>query len=197
MDTLSQEIGARASVFLHQHTAPQLHYVMLAGGTATLPSLKDRVTDLTGFACMVVNLSRTWVSVPAVRGVTHAAGGPSYLHGVWPGGEVPPVILINLLPYRESASGGGAAFFVSLGVAAFHRRGIVVAIYLLPPLPTTEQQRRNQYISSEIPRLESQIRGHRQPQVRDRVLKARASAQWKICRPIAHTGAAAGTIWYA
>ena len=28
---------------------------MLAGGTATLPGLKDRVTDLTGFASMVVN----------------------------------------------------------------------------------------------------------------------------------------------
>jgi type IV pilus assembly protein PilM len=28
---------------------------MLAGGTATLPGLKDRVTELTGFASMVVN----------------------------------------------------------------------------------------------------------------------------------------------
>jgi len=28
---------------------------MLAGGTATLPGLKERVTDLTGFASMVVN----------------------------------------------------------------------------------------------------------------------------------------------
>jgi len=29
--------------------------VMLAGGTATLPGLKDEVTRLTGFAAMVVN----------------------------------------------------------------------------------------------------------------------------------------------
>ena len=28
---------------------------MLAGGTATVPGLKDRVTELTGFASMVVN----------------------------------------------------------------------------------------------------------------------------------------------
>jgi type IV pilus assembly protein PilM len=28
---------------------------MLAGGTATLPGLKERVTDLTGFASNVVN----------------------------------------------------------------------------------------------------------------------------------------------
>jgi type IV pilus assembly protein PilM len=55
VDSLSQEIGRALQYFFTSTPHHKVHYVMLAGGTATLPGLKDRVTDLTGFASMVVN----------------------------------------------------------------------------------------------------------------------------------------------
>ena len=55
VDSLSQEIGRALQYFFTSTPHHNVHYVMLAGGTATLPGLKDRVTDLTGFASMVVN----------------------------------------------------------------------------------------------------------------------------------------------
>ncbi len=55
VDTLSQEIGRALQYFFTSTPHHKVHYVMLAGGTATLPGLKDRVTELTGFASMVVN----------------------------------------------------------------------------------------------------------------------------------------------
>ncbi len=55
VDSLSQEIGRALQYFFTSTPHHKVHYVMLGGGTATLPGLKDRVTDLTGFASMVVN----------------------------------------------------------------------------------------------------------------------------------------------
>jgi len=55
VDSLSQEIGRALQYFFTSTPHHKVHYVMLAGGTATLPGLKDRVTDLTGFASNVVN----------------------------------------------------------------------------------------------------------------------------------------------
>jgi Fe-S cluster assembly iron-binding protein IscA len=55
VDSLSQEIGRALQYFFTSTPHHKVHYVMLAGGTATLPGLKDRVTDLTSFASMVVN----------------------------------------------------------------------------------------------------------------------------------------------
>jgi len=55
VDSLSQEIGRALQYFFTSTPHHKVHYVMLAGGTATLPGLKDRVTDLTGFASSVVN----------------------------------------------------------------------------------------------------------------------------------------------
>jgi type IV pilus assembly protein PilM len=55
VDSLSQEIGRALQYFFTSTPHHKVHYVMLAGGTATLPGLKDRVTELTGFAAMVVN----------------------------------------------------------------------------------------------------------------------------------------------
>jgi type IV pilus assembly protein PilM len=55
VDSLSQEIGRALQYFFTSTPHHKVHYVMLAGGTATLPGLKERVTDLTGFASMVVN----------------------------------------------------------------------------------------------------------------------------------------------
>jgi type IV pilus assembly protein PilM len=55
VDSLAQEIGRALQYFFTSTPHHKVHYVMLAGGTATLPGLKDRVTELTGFAAMVVN----------------------------------------------------------------------------------------------------------------------------------------------
>jgi hypothetical protein len=80
----------------------KVHYVMLAGGTATLPGLKDRVTDLTGFAAMVVNPFEAMQLGGGARGPC-AQGGAVLPHGLRPGdAEVHAVILINLLPHREA-----------------------------------------------------------------------------------------------
>lgn len=69
------------------------------------------------------------------------------------------MILINLLPYREERrKRRKAAFFAGLGLAGLVGAGIVVAVYLLLQLLTSEQQSRNQYIQSEITRLEAQIK---------------------------------------
>src|SRR5204862_7416676 len=55
VDSLSQEIGRALQYFFTSTPHHKVHYVMLAGGTATLPGLTDRVTELTGFASMIVN----------------------------------------------------------------------------------------------------------------------------------------------
>lgn len=69
------------------------------------------------------------------------------------------MILINLLPYREERrKRRKAAFFAGLGVAALAGAGVVGAVFLLLQLLTTEQQAHNQYIQSEISRLEAQIK---------------------------------------
>lgn len=69
------------------------------------------------------------------------------------------MILINLLPYREERrKRRKTAFFVGLGVAAMIGAGVVLAALLLLQYLTTEQQRRNQYLSAEIGRLENQIK---------------------------------------
>jgi type IV pilus assembly protein PilM len=55
VDSLAQEIGRALQYFFTSTPHHKVHYVMLAGGTASLTGLKERVTDLTGFAAMVVN----------------------------------------------------------------------------------------------------------------------------------------------
>ena len=55
IETLTQEIGRALQYFFTSTPHQKVHYVMLSGGTAMLPGLKDRVTALTGFAAVVVN----------------------------------------------------------------------------------------------------------------------------------------------
>lgn len=69
------------------------------------------------------------------------------------------MILINLLPYRiERRKRRKQAFFAGLGLAGLVGALIVVAIFLLLQYLTIEQQRRNQYLSTEIGKLELQIK---------------------------------------
>lgn len=69
------------------------------------------------------------------------------------------MILINLLPYREEKrKRRKTAFFVGLGMAAVVGAGVVLAAYALIQYLTLEQQRRNQYLTTEIGLLETQIK---------------------------------------
>jgi len=79
VDSLSQEIGRALQYFFTSTPHHKVHYVMLAGGTATLPGLKDRVTELTGFASMIVNPFDNMKTGPAIREARVRREAPSYL----------------------------------------------------------------------------------------------------------------------
>jgi type IV pilus assembly protein PilM len=79
VDSLSQEIGRALQYFFTSTPHHKVHYVMLAGGTAALPGLKDRVTELTGFAAMVVNPFENMKLGSAVRESKLRREAPSYL----------------------------------------------------------------------------------------------------------------------
>ena len=79
VDSLSQEIGRALQYFFTSTPHHKVHYVMLAGGTATLPGLKDRVTQLTGFASKVVNPFDNMSLGPSVRESKLYREAPSYL----------------------------------------------------------------------------------------------------------------------
>ncbi len=79
VDSLSQEIGRALQYFFTSTPHHKVHYVMLAGGAAGLPGLKDRVTELTGFASMVVNPFEGMKLGSAVRESKLRREAPSYL----------------------------------------------------------------------------------------------------------------------
>jgi type IV pilus assembly protein PilM len=79
VDSLSQEIGRALQYFFTSTPHHKVHYVMLAGGTATLPGLKERVTELTGFASQVVNPFEDMKLGAAVREARVRREAPSYL----------------------------------------------------------------------------------------------------------------------
>jgi type IV pilus assembly protein PilM len=79
VDSLSQEIGRALQYFFTSTPHHKVHYVMLAGGTATLPGLKERVTELTGFASMVVNPFENMKLGSTVREAKVRRDAPSYL----------------------------------------------------------------------------------------------------------------------
>ncbi len=79
VDSLSQEIGRALQYFFTSTPHHKVNYVMLAGGTATLAGLKERVTELTGFACMVVNPFENMAFGAAVREAKLKREAPAYL----------------------------------------------------------------------------------------------------------------------
>ncbi len=79
VDSLAQEIGRALQYFFTSTPHHKVHYVMLAGGTATLPGLKDRVTQQTGFAAMVVNPFDQMKLAPGLRESKIRRDAPAYL----------------------------------------------------------------------------------------------------------------------
>lgn len=79
VDSLSQEIGRALQYFFTSTPHHKVHYVMLGGGTAGLPGLKERVTELTGFASLVVNPFDNMKLGSAVREAKVRRDAASYL----------------------------------------------------------------------------------------------------------------------
>jgi type IV pilus assembly protein PilN len=87
------------------------------------------------------------------------------------------VILINLLPHRqEKRQRRKVAFFASLGVAAVAGLAIAGIWYLFLQQLTSAQQQRNQFLSAEIARLETQIKDIATLRAEIEALKARQRA---------------------
>jgi type IV pilus assembly protein PilM len=79
VDSMSQEIGRALQYFFTSTPHHKVHYVMLSGGSATLPGLKERVTELTGFASQVVNPFDNMKLGGGVREAKVRREAPSYL----------------------------------------------------------------------------------------------------------------------
>ena len=87
------------------------------------------------------------------------------------------MILINLLPHREERrKRRKAAFFAGLGVAAVAGLLIVGAWYLLVLQLTDAQQARNEFLKTEIAKLEVQIKDIATLKSEIEALKARQKA---------------------
>jgi type IV pilus assembly protein PilM len=79
VDSLAQEIGRALQYFFTSTPHHKVDYVLLAGGTAALPGLAARVTELTGFESMVVNPFDLMQMGSKVSSSTLERGAPSFL----------------------------------------------------------------------------------------------------------------------
>ena len=87
------------------------------------------------------------------------------------------MILINLLPHREERrKRRKAAFFAGVGVAAVIGLAVAGIWYSIVQHLTSEQQARNTYLSTEIKRLEAQIKDIANLRAEIEALKARQKA---------------------
>lgn len=79
VDSLAHEIGRALQYFFTSTPHHKVHHVMLAGGTASMPGLSERVRDVTGFDSQVVNPFDGMKLGPAVRESKLKREAPSYL----------------------------------------------------------------------------------------------------------------------
>jgi type IV pilus assembly protein PilN len=87
------------------------------------------------------------------------------------------VILINLLPHREERrKRRKTAFFAGVGVAAVVGLAVAGIWYSIVQHLTSEQQARNTFLSTEIKRLEAQIKDIANLRAEIEALKARQKA---------------------
>jgi type IV pilus assembly protein PilN len=91
--------------------------------------------------------------------------------------EVFSVILVNLLPHREAArKRRREAFFVALGIAALAGGLICGAVYSWYQAQISGQQDQNTYLTTEITRLDNQIKEIAGLQQEIAALRARQNA---------------------
>lgn len=79
VDSLAHEIGRALQYFFTSTPHHKVNYVMLAGGTASMPGLRERVKDVTGFNSRVVNPFENMKLGSSVREVKLKQEAPSYL----------------------------------------------------------------------------------------------------------------------
>ena len=79
VDSLAHEIGRALQYFFTSTPHHKVHYVMLAGGTASMAGLRERVKDVTGFASKVVNPFENMKLGSSVREAKLRREAPSYL----------------------------------------------------------------------------------------------------------------------
>ena len=79
VDNLAQEIGRALQFFFTSTPHNRVDYVMLAGGSASLPGLTDAITAQTSFACQVLNPFEGMVMGGGVREKKMRREAPSYL----------------------------------------------------------------------------------------------------------------------
>jgi type IV pilus assembly protein PilM len=79
VESMAQEVGRALQYFFTSTPHHKVHYILLSGGTASLPGLTDRVTQLTGFAARIVNPFDGMQLGPGVREGRMRRDAPSYL----------------------------------------------------------------------------------------------------------------------
>jgi type IV pilus assembly protein PilM len=79
VDSLAQEIGRGLQYFFTSTPHHKVDHVMLAGGSALLPGVADRVREVTGFPCQVVNPFEGMRLGSSVREGKMRREAPSYL----------------------------------------------------------------------------------------------------------------------
>lgn len=79
VDSLAHEIGRALQYFFTSTPHHKVNYVMLAGGTASMPGLRERVKDVTGFNSRVVNPFENMKLGASVREAKLRQEAPSYL----------------------------------------------------------------------------------------------------------------------
>ncbi len=78
-ESLVQEIGRALQFFFTSTTHNKVDLVLLGGGSAAVPGLKDAVAHQTGFPCAVANPFEGMAISASVKQETLAAEAPSYL----------------------------------------------------------------------------------------------------------------------
>ena len=161
-----------AAVLLHQHAAPQGALRDAGRRHRHAAGLKDRVTELTGFASMVVNPFDDMKLGSAVRESQAAPRGAVVPHGLRPGdAEVRAVILINLLPHREERrkrAQGRVLRRPGRRRGRRRRRSSGVWYSGAAAADRRRSRQRNAFLQAEITKLDVADQGHRQPAGRDR-----------------------------
>lgn len=79
VDSLAHEIGRALQYFFTSSPHHQVDQVLLSGGSALLPGLGERVTELTGFACHVIDPFDGMQVGPALRDARVRQEAASYL----------------------------------------------------------------------------------------------------------------------
>ena len=79
VDNLAQEIGRALQFFFTSTPHNRVDYVMLAGGSASLPGLTEAITAQTSFACQVLNPFEGMAMGGSVREKKMRREAPSYL----------------------------------------------------------------------------------------------------------------------